>query len=218
MKKLYLCNWGGVGSKSMANFFGRDYFKLTNNLHHNNVVWHTHYYKLPTLQPGYDGVQNEFDPIINEDTKVVYLYGNPYNALLSYYRRSHVSDRTWIQRHCKDLGGQSEKINPAWSIEDYLDNGEDLLGLESHIDEWLNTTVNYDILFVEFEEMWNNLEGIFNFLDVDQMYINQFPPMRKRSSDWTIQPQHIKDKLESVYGKLNNKIKQIGTTIKEANS
>ena len=204
MNNLYLNAWGGVGSKTLTKNFGTSYY-----------VWHTHWPKLPILQPSYNGEQNEFEPIINEDTKVLYIYGNPYNALLSYYRRSQV-DKTWIQRHCKDLNGRYSEINPNWSVEDYLNNGEDLLGLEPHLDTWLDAKVNYDILFVEFENMWNNLELIFNYLKIDKSYINTFPPMKVRASDWTNQSENIQNKLQTLYGELYDKVKQNGTIVKGA--
>lgn len=134
---VYVCSFGGVGSTTLVNFLSQQ--GLTVNLL-SDVDGYRHLHKPPKALP-------------TAGTRVVYLYGNPLEAVCSHYRRG------WAYH-------QASKTNPRLSglvrhdlfpktFVEYYTQGVDLFGLESHLRSWLNDPVDYDILFVKYENLFD---------------------------------------------------------------
>ena len=158
--------------------------------------------------------------IINDEDKVVYLFGNPLNSVISFFNRRYYlhsghgsgyqsireSRKDWAYKHCNKIQGDCSDFSIDWNLEDYLSNGKDLFNLEEHFDNWVNAKVDYPILLIKYETIWEHLPDIFLYLELPDSQIENFPRKQKRISDWREQSDHIKKSLLMIYGSLFDKI------------
>lgn len=150
---------------------------------------------------------------------VIYMFGNPYNAVISFFNRrmrktrSHgfntregEGDVFWAVKHCRNMGGDHQAMKPEWDVAAYLENGVDLFRMEQHFDNWVNAKTDYPILFVRYETMWQHLREIFHFMGLPESALAKFPPRERRGSSWEHEPEEVRVKLANMYGRLREKI------------
>ena len=148
-------------------------------------------------------------------SKAIFITGDPTVQIRSFYNRNYLirEDTLWVRYHCRRMGGDYEKINFDWSLSDYLENGEDIFQLERQFDKWTgNFSLTrsppppppYPILIVKYDNLWENLPAIFEFLNWDPQMIKQFPAKRERAA---YPPLSARDKenMEKIYGRLREK-------------
>jgi len=248
MKNLYLTSWGGCASHTLGNILcGEEHIKYPDvyprdpkHFINRFSVFRHHWPEIPIIDYSYtppkakDGFQNHYYdtnsvPKIDKDTTVVYIYGNPFNSLLSFYKRNRDTERKisiidsngkeepckWLKKTCYWLRGNYKDVNDAWDINGYLDNGKDLFKWEENFDKWINSETDYPILFIKSEDMWENWDEIMwhlfgknNFKGDVNKYI-KLPEKIQRSSDWTELSEETKTKLFNVYGNLYDKINNL---------
>jgi hypothetical protein len=151
--------------------------------------------------------------------RVVYLLGDPWNAVISFFgRRGGRHERHgfdgrgggpvphWAQKHCRNIGGDWRALSPEWDLAAFLAGGRDLFRLEDHYANWRTATLPYPILFVRFEDHWRHLPAILDFLELPGAAAERFPPPQKRSSDWTAQPDAVRAGLDALYGGLRARL------------
>jgi len=182
--KYFFTSYGGVGAHMMLDIF--------KNVEMVDIdAFQKHHIKTPPKTFG-------------TNTKVVYLYGDPYNAILSYFRRRKQNYITWTIRHCENIRGDYKKMNVNWDVKDYLKNGEDLFKLEEHFDNWTKATgVDYEICSFKYEETPKNLGKLYEFLDIKEpKYKTHF---KVRKSDWRNEDEETKNLLSDMYGSFYEK-------------
>lgn len=131
---VYICSVGGVGSTELSNFLTRHGVRC-NLLTDQDAVRHVNR-PPPRLGCG--------------RTRVVYLYGDPLASVASHYRRG-------MARHqALKTSGDPRLVDPGFpaTFEEYVERGEDLFGIERHLDDWLTQPTGYDILFVRYDDMF----------------------------------------------------------------
>jgi len=182
--KYFFVSYGGVGAHMMLDIF--------KNVEMVNIdSFQKHHIKTPPKSFG-------------TDTKVVYLYGDPYNAILSYFRRRKQEYITWTKKHCENIRGDYKKMDINWDVKDYLKNGEDLFKLEEHFDNWTNVTEkDYEICTFKYEDTPNNIEKLYGFLDIIEP--KHKTPFKPRRSDWRNEDQETKELLKNMYGAFYEK-------------
>jgi hypothetical protein len=123
--------------------------------------------------------------------KVIYLYGDPAHAIVSFFRRdltatsvvepddSHPGFAGFARAHCKHLGGQYQRIHQGYSLERFLCSPDDPFGLEDHFHRWTQARVPYPILLVRYEALWDHLQEIYEFVGLPRAEAATFPPYRK---------------------------------------
>eukprot|EP00775_Hariotina_reticulata_P013695 gene13695-13817_t len=89
---------------------------------------------------------------LTAQTRVIYLFGNPLACVASHYRRHHAYHQALKTSANPTL---SEADFPQ-TFQEYINRGEDLFGLEEHLDSWLHTPTAYDVLFVRYENMFDD--------------------------------------------------------------
>lgn len=198
--KLAVFSFGGVASK----FFIKGIVTASNNKR-----WQCHH-----------GHERSPPATVDDNTRVVYMFGNPMNAVLSFFnrriQRSHLhgfgdqedqcGDKEWAVKHCKNVYGDWRSLDPAWDLEDYLRNGKDLFRLEDHFNRWATAKRPYPILLLRYETLWDNLYNCKQFFRTPEFDIKQFPVQQKRYSDWQTLSQPIQDMLYEIYGGLYERI------------
>jgi len=187
--KFVAVSYGGVGSQILLKGILRNLSSSNKGTH--LLDHHTH----------------KRDPFfyVGRGTKVIYIFGNPMNAVISFFRRT-ARKKYWMYYHCKHLEVDHELFSLNWSLEDFLKNGKDLFRLEEHFDNWLHSHVCYPILFVKYETMWEHLPEIFEFLSTASARTGQFPPQKDRESDWRKEPKYIQEGLLNLYGSFDEKL------------
>ncbi len=196
--KLLVCSFGGVASKS--------FIKGVVSASPQQVPWHHGHYRQPPAR-------------VDEDVRVVYLFGNPMNAVVSFFNRRRSKSRLhgftqadqhpdpqWAQKHCRNLGGDWRALDPTWGLREYLANGKDLFGLEEHFRNWTTARRPYPMGLLKYETLWDNLEPCFRYLGIPDCDLSRFPGRQKRGSDWKSLPPELQEGLLDLYGELHRRI------------
>ena len=195
--KYFVVSYGGVGTHMLMPMI-KDEDWLGNIIKKDNPAWmkYPHHLRNPVEsfdQFGYNG-----------KVKVIYVFGDPINSILSHFRRSKDVKRTWAKHHCVNIQGDHEKFNSNWTLDDYLNNGEDLFKLEEHFNNWTSVTVkDYDLMLLKYETSYKHEQEIMDYLDTDIKL-----GYRNRKSDWKNLTKTMKDKLLNMYGSLLDKIEK----------
>ena len=171
-----MVSMGGVGSTALARHIGSIADKTVKE----------HAYS-PCM---YDG---------NRNLRLGYMFGNPYNAVLSVFRRN------FQQMHAKAMHADSPTLPPdlrGVTLEAYLEKGIDAFSIERQFDNWVNQHHSrHPTLLIKYEGLANNIDDVLAFFGVKDAF-----GVKERQSSWLDQPPHIRTGLERMYGKLNEKI------------
>lgn len=135
--------------------------------------------------------------------KVIYIFGDPINSVLSHFRRRLSHKKSWCKHHCLNVQGEHKKFKVSWDLKDYLKNGVDLFKLEEHFDNWTTVdpdTIDFDYMILKYETACNHEKEIMSFLNTD-VPLN----FKARSSDWRNESAEIKEQLLEMYGSLLEK-------------
>ena len=146
------------------------------------------------------------EPPKNKIDRAIFVIGEPSEQIQSIYnRKCEVRGKEWQKHHCKTMQGDHEKMDPNWSISDYLRIDTDLFLFERQFDNWTRKSKpTYPILVIKYHTIWENLSTIFDFVGWPEEKIVDFPKKRKRNP---YSPLTSEDKmnLERLYGTLGQK-------------
>jgi len=177
VNKIYLYSFGGCGTKTLYHF-AKQYSTVNSQLDiHEGCVTK-----------------------INPDDCVVYLYGDPIEALLSFYRRNGKEDE-FLSRHAENLGIFSP---PPSTIEEYAALGVDFFELEKHFDRGIEAK-EYEKLLINYSHLWSELDTILRFIKLEK-FEAQFPKYEARTSRKEFLEKKVRISLEEIYRPLNRKI------------
>lgn len=132
--------------------------------------------------------------------KIIYLYSNPYNMILSFFKRGFLKSP---YLHCKYIGGNLAEISKKeeWKLQEYLENGIDFFNLEKHFHNWFEFSQrNYEIMFVKYEFLQYSIEKILDWYGLPDRIDYFKSNFRKRKSNWTNQKIEIIEGLYKIYG------------------
>jgi hypothetical protein len=184
---LIVCSYGGAGTTFFMQFL--EQYKKVNS---------------PVNKDGLKHIDRPPSLTNLSNFKALYMFGDPLNALISLFQRNYQSP------HSHKLLVNYPDIKPIsrnCTLADYLEEGVDKFKLEQHFDNWVNAKKTYPIMFVKYEKMWENLEEIFDFLEIPFSCIKQLKKIRKsRNSNSQVLSKEMKDKLYSMYGKFAQKV------------
>ncbi|EDX75667.1 hypothetical protein MC7420_6322 [Coleofasciculus chthonoplastes PCC 7420] len=182
---VLVCSPGGVGSSFFIAFLEK--------------------YKSVNSYKDRDGLKHIDRPplTLNSNLKAIYIYGEPFNAVLSLFRRKyhHYQSKKLLFKY-----PNIEPITKNCTLKKYLEEGIDRLKLGAHFENWNNSRVTYPIMLVKYESIWENLPEIFDYLEIPQSEIGNFPPPQNRNSDWNLLSEDLKDLFFNMYGDLQEKI------------
>ena len=146
---------------------------------------------------------HERNPVLvpERPTRVLYIVGNPYNQLLSFQRRGFLRAP---YEHCKHVSGDVLGISqrPAWTLQEYLENGEDFFGLAEHFDGWwTHRDREYEIMFVRYETLPRVMVQLCDWFGIEKPF-----EFRQRRSDVFKQPTFITAGLVKMYGRFAQQV------------
>lgn len=174
--KSAMASMGGVGSTALARHIGSIADKTVKE----------HAYS-PRIFDQYNNL------------RLGYIYGNPYNAVLSIFRRNYQS------MHVKAMHAGSGTM-PAdlqgVTLEEFLQAGRDEFYMERQFDNWTaETNPKHPIMLIKYETLGENIDEILDFFGTKDSF-----EVRERKSSWLDQPEPIQKRLEKVYGSLCAKV------------
>ena len=144
---------------------------------------------------------------VPEGFRVLYLVGDPRDAVLSIFRRN-------LQvGHYGALHGrppEPEVMQRLETLETFLAAGIDDFDLAGHVDGWLHHPAGYPVLFVRYDrlpEVWDEVNA---FVGLEP----EHPPMplRERNSDSRAISSPAKEQLDTMYGELAARIVALAPT------
>ncbi|GAC13360.1 hypothetical protein [Aliiglaciecola lipolytica] len=161
MQQIVVNSFGGCGSKHLTKAISRS----TGNYSLEKIHLHE---RFPS------NLKNK------KIAKMVFLYADPYSVIKSFFWRQQVKSerhgfnsksgkgiQTWPFQHCKNIDGVFGSLNPDWTIKEFLEHGEDLFKLEEFLDNWLEASVKFPIMFLRYDSMWDHIDEVSRFLDID---------------------------------------------------
>ena len=185
MKNLDVCivSYGGVGCTALMKVLGR-YIRV-NNLDDKDGLKHKNSPELDIYQKG-------------KIKRVIYVYNNPMNAVLSLYRRH------FHRAQYRKLTGK--KAPPNFKLQDYISSGEDLFQMKSHFHNWTKGSQKFPILLVNGATMYRqvNLRKILKFCQVKIPLV--LFKQKSRKSNYKVIDNNIRDGLEKIYNDFNKEL------------
>ena len=146
--------------------------------------------------------EHGFSPSVYEGQNPVmlgYMYGNPYNSILSIFRRKY--QQMHVEAMHINSGTQPAKLKGV-SLEEYLSHGIDEFFLERQFDNWTNQdNVKVPTILIKYEELEDNIDTILDFFQCKKPFA-----VKMRKSAWEEQPQEIQDGLVDIYGGFKEKV------------
>lgn len=156
-----VASWGGVGTTMLLEYVGK--FMKCNSKVDSDGLKHT-------PRP----------PISKKNIMIVYVYGNPIKSLMSLFRRNH--HHIQVRKLHRGVVSQPHGISKGTSLKEYSNKGIDYFRFEKHFDRWLRPRHPHPILFVQFGKIWENVDKILEFLNIEQSKKEAFPKKRSRKS------------------------------------
>jgi len=179
----YQLSPGGCGSCALEDFFG-------NHINYPRDSWNAH-----------ERDSNKPDP----NSKVAYIYADPYNTILSYYRRNFLVTPYY---HCQHISGDVNILNvkPSWTLEEFLQMSEDPFRLRDHFRGWYdNKNRTYDIMFIKYESLPYTFPKLCEWFNYD----NKSFDFKSRNSEWESQSDTIKENLDRLYGAYREELSKL---------
>ena len=135
--------------------------------------------------------------------KAIYIMNDPLLAVLSHYRRD------WADIQMEKLNNYKYK---DYSLEKLLETTEtenrDLFGIETQFNNYIQSNVDYPIMFVYFKNISKNKKKICTFLDIKPDTFDNFQII-----DRNCKKDRMSSKVLKIYEKLNQKFLDYDTYI-----
>jgi hypothetical protein len=197
--KYFVVSYGGVGTHMITPMINDSdwLFHIIRDRKKGHMKYPQHIRTVPSSfkEYGYQG-----------KVKLIYIFGDPINSVLSHFRRRLSHKKSWCKHHCLNVQGDFKKFKESWDLKDYLKNGVDLFRLEEHFDNWTTVdpeSIDFDYMILKYETANKHEEQIKDFLNTD-VPLN----FKIRNSDWRNECEEIKARLVDMYGSLLEKCDQ----------
>jgi hypothetical protein len=197
--KYFVVSYGGVGTHMITPMINDSdwLFHIIRDRKKGHLKYPEHIRTVPSSfkEYGYQG-----------KVKLIYIFGDPINSVLSHFRRRLSHKKSWCKHHCLNVQGDFKKFKESWDLKDYLKNGVDLFRLEEHFDNWTTVdpqSIDFDYMILKYETANKHEEQIKDFLNTD-VPLN----FKIRNSDWRNESEEIKARLVDMYGSLLEKCDQ----------
>ena len=185
---MLIVSFGGCGSTFLIKFMRK--YRKTNLPNHKDFLKHA---GSPPLSAG-------------KAIRCIYLFGEPRMATVSLYRRKIAAEHAWNMQ----LGlGRPWHTPPASMLAGYVERNKDLFFFEKHFNNWFNAKLTYPILFLRYDTLWNNLDVLFDFLNLPAQQIKDFPRYRPRKSELAQLPPPLVAGLDRMYGRFTERLKTL---------
>ena len=133
-------------------------------------------------------------------SRAVFLYDNPYSMTLSLFRRKIAMGHAMVT---------GKKPNHGNELSNFLKLREDSFGFYDQFNAWSqkNSKIDYPIMIVNFNSMWENIDHILGFMGIDLSNKKAFLRKNQRQDRFASLSQIDKKALVDIYGELDDKMK-----------
>jgi len=170
-------------------------------------IKHLDKYRLTNLNSDKDGFKHLFFPPFstNDGIKYIYLFGNPIDSVISLFRRNlqHPHSKKLLK-----LNNNLKSINSGTTLDQYAADGVDRFLFSEQFNNWLTGSKFYPTLILKYEKLWENLDTIYDFLDIPRSEIKAFPEKKERNSDFNSLSKDTQNSLKNIYGDFEQYINE----------
>ncbi|WP_154853604.1 hypothetical protein [Cyclobacterium xiamenense] len=186
--EVVVCSYGGVGTTFLMEYLSN--FKKINRFYDEDGAKH---FPIPPIS-------------VNKNLKFVYIFGDPEMATISLFRRNfhHRQSTKLLRLTTKNL----KPIPLEMSLEAYVSEGIDRFLFEDHFNNWYKHYLTHPTIFIRYENLYDVLPTLFDFLDIPREHLKGFPPKRERSSVGTVSDD-TKRKITHMYGEFSHALKEL---------
>lgn len=185
--EIVVSSYGGSGSSLLLNFLKK--YKTTNQRSDADMLKH---HTEPPLS-------------VNPEQKFIYIFGNPVYATISLFRRGF----QFVQS--KKIQKRIPQVKPPvpekMTLEEYAELGVDRFAFREQFHNWYNGSMQNPIMFLKYEQMFDNIEAIIKFCDLPSEVLNDFPEKKKRNSIDHIDSPRTLELLQKMHSELLNELK-----------
>jgi hypothetical protein len=138
-------------------------------------------YRKTNYKDDIDGLKHYPLPPLNgsHNLKVVYIYGDPAEAVMSLFRRNyHHHQSTKLQSHRL----RRHVVDIASTLSSYAERGEDQFFFADHFLNWRHRYVLYPTLYLHYDTIHDQVNLIKSFLDLPDKFLHNFPLKLPRNS------------------------------------
>jgi len=195
--KNYLVSPGSVASTYVENLFGA---------------------RIESPKKSFNAHERNANLSLFNNSRVCYIFGNPYDIVLSYFRRNflffpyqHTTNITGdLNALCKVPSIVSESfrrpfcwfLKPEWTLDEYLELESDPFKLKEHFLNWYNNpTRKYEIMFLRYETLSENIKELCSWYNLDDGYAEKFQKKTRNSNYKNLNNIRLK-KMKRLYGEL----------------
>ena len=187
--ELVVASYGGVGTSFLLEYLSK--YKKTND---------------PTDSDGFKHLP--LPPIsFNSKVRYIYVYGSPQMAAVSLFHRNyHYGQSKKMQCYNKNI----VPIPKTMTLKEYASLGVDRFNFKQNFFNWYEKyLIGIPILFVRYENIFNNIEHILEFARVPIENRCKFPKKRKRLSTKESISKNTENNLNLMYGEFNNTLNKL---------
>ncbi len=145
---------------------------------------------------------------LNPNLKFVYVYGNPQLAAISLFRRNFQhSQSIKLQKWNKKT---TSPIPKEMTLQEYASLGVDKFNFRNNFYNWYEKYLStYPTMFIRYENIFDNVGAIIDFLDLPKECIDSFPKNKNRNSSISDIPAETLKQLEHMYGGFSDELAKL---------
>jgi len=188
---VVVSSYGGVGTTFLLNFLEK--YKTTNDsFDRKDRMKHS---PLPPIS-------------FNINVKFVYVFGNPQLSAISLFQRGfHDYHSMKLQRY---FDTNKSPIPKKMTLQEYTSIGVDKFFFQDHFNNWYHKYLpSIPTLFIRYETLFDNLEFLFDFLEIPKARIDTFPREQKRSSNLSDISVETRKQLDVMYGDFSRELSKL---------
>jgi len=204
MTANYLISPGSVGSTYLEDLFGSC---------------------IKSVKTDYNAHERNSNLPIFNNSKVCYIFGNPYDVVLSYFRRGFM---TFPYQHTSNMSGDLNALckvppfisqsfsnpfcwfgKPSWNLDEYLELNSDPFKLEHHFLNWYkNPERNYEIMFLKYETLGDHIRDLCLWFNIDEGYVDKYERKSRNSNYKNLNDTRLK-KMQRLYGDFFDRVESL---------
>jgi hypothetical protein len=160
----------------------------------------------------------------NSSARVIYIVRDPVEAFLSRATTPHCyhigGDWRTLDDWSKNItekeswpeGITDRSIKMSRLIKRMSKEKYDPMKYEEHLDSWLKSKKNFDVLFIRYEDLWNDFDKVLDFCGIDITPESTSALGQKKETLRDV-PQSFVDDLSTLYEQVREKVSSIKTHV-----
>jgi hypothetical protein len=191
---VLVVSWGGVGSTFLIDFIEKNGLKVNSKDDTDNRGKDGHLY-LSGIKHVTHPEHSIFEKY--QIKKVIFLYDDIYDSIVSLFNRSY-------QYHqiIKLNNGNDMNASPDLSLDEFLQQNQDLFMFQRFYENWRYTKKPYPCLYLKGQELYKHRYQICKFLGLDPSQSFNATKHVRNSCSQDLSKVH-RQQLENMYGGFN---------------